>query len=138
MTRNRPVFALLVLLGFALGFSCLFHLQDRIDEARRPLGGAGNLTAQGRLIELGSSVMLGSFKTVLVDSLWYRADVLKEQLEWAELDGVIRFIAKVQPTDVAMYDHYIWHMAYNVQFDAPTVVDAWRWVRRAIEFGPGG
>lgn len=138
MNPKRCLFTIFVLAGFAAGFGCLFLLQDRIDDARQDVLRSGELGAKDQLIELGSTVMLGSFRTVAVDYLWYRAGSLKDRREWAELDGVIRLIAKVQPTDLDAYEHLIWEMAYNVQFDAPTVVDAWKWVRKAIEFGERG
>lgn len=136
LRRSAPILA--VTAGFVLAYACLSFLQARIDDARTGLLRPGEQTARERLVELGSTVMLGSFRTVPVMFLWYRADQLKERREWAELDGVIRLIATLQPTDVPMHEHYIWHMAYNIQFDAPTAVEAWRWVKRAIEFGERG
>ncbi|MFH1730531.1 MAG: hypothetical protein ABIF82_02630 [Planctomycetota bacterium] len=135
---RRSAFILMVAAGFVLAYACLWFLQGRIDKARTGLLRPGDQSARERLVELGSTVMLGSFRPIPVMFLWYRADQLKDRREWAELDGVIRLIATVQPTDVSMYEHYIWHMAYNIQFDAPTAVEAWRWVKRAIEFGERG
>ncbi len=137
MTKRAQV--LLAVLAFAVALcpriGVLALLQRGIDEARVGLITPGNMTARERLIELGSTVVLGSFRTVAVAFLWTRATVLKDRREHVELDGVIRLIAKFQPTDIDAQTHQIWNMAYNVQYDAPNVVTAWSWVKRALEFG---
>jgi hypothetical protein len=121
-----------------IAYSLLGVVQAGIDHARRGLLGDAGVTARQRLVELGTTVMLGSFRTVAVAVLWYQAQALKDQRRWAELDGVYRWIAKVQPTDIDAHVFQVWNMAYNVQYDAATVVEGWRWIQRAVTFGQQG
>ena len=113
-------------------------LQGEIDRSRARLLDSPNVPPEQRLVELGTTVMLGSFRTALVSFLWYRADQLKQRREHIELEGIIQFIAKVQPTDIEAYCFQVWNMGYNVQYDASNVVEAWKWIKRAIKFGKGG
>ncbi len=140
MTRPTHVLAIVLVFAAALcpRFGALALLQRGIDGARVGIITPSNMTAKERLIELGSTVVLGGFRTVAVAFLWTRATVLKDRRDFVELDGVIRLIAKFQPTDIDAQTHQIWNMAYNVQFDAPDVVTAWSWVKRALEFGEQG
>lgn len=116
----------------------MYFSQVQIDKARRARSADAGIDAQTRLVELGSTIILGSFRTVAVNYLWYRAQVLKDRREWVELEGVINLIAKVQPTDVDAYDNQAYNMAYNIQHDAQTPVEAWRWIERAVAFGEKG
>jgi hypothetical protein len=139
MKRPRQSTPLLVFTAFVVVmYLVLFVLQAAIDDAREGLLTPGEMSARDRLVDLGATVMLGSFRTVAVDYLWYKASMLKERREWIELDGVIRLIARVQPTNIEAYAFQVWNMAYNVQYDAATVVEGWRWVEKAIEFGEEG
>jgi len=136
--RGRVVLTLALVVVLGGGYALLDVLQRDLDRARQGLLVGAETGPRERLIELGTTVMLGSFRAVAVDLLWLRAGRLKERREWPELDGVIRLIAVFQPTNVKAYTFQIWNMAYNVQYDATTVVEAWRWVRKAIELGDEG
>ncbi len=135
---SRTRSTLIILAGFLATFFLLGYLQQNIDHARTGLLSPQGISPRERLIELGGTVMLGSFKSVAATYLWHQATILKEQRKWIELEGLIYSIAKVQPTEIDVYDFLIWQMAYNIQFDAPTVVEAWKWIKRAIEFGERG
>lgn len=133
--HRRPI---LFIAGLAAAYGALALLQLGVTRSRAGLLTPGDLSARDRLIELGITVMLGSFRTIAVDYLWYRATQLKERREHTELDGVIRLIARVQPTDIDAFSFQVWNMAYNVQYDAPDITEGWKWVRDAIEFGKKG
>jgi len=136
LRRHKRLIGFLV--GVALVYGVLALLQLGIDHARAGLLTPGDMTARDRLIELGSTVVLGSFRPVAVCYLWYQATQLKERRELVELDGVIKMIARVQPTDIDAYNFQVWNMAYNVQYDAPNIAEGWKWVREAVEFGEKG
>ncbi len=136
--HSRVRFIALFLVGLVLTCGLLQLAQRGVDRSRQGLLATPDISARDRLIELGATVMLGSFRTIVVDWLWYRAAILKEQRQWVELDGVIRLIAKFQPTDIAAYNFQVWNMAYNIQYDAPTAAEAWKWVSKAIELGERG
>ena len=141
MTRASKHWLAIVILALVClvpRYGVLALLQGEIDRSRAGLLDSPNVTPEQRLVELGTTVMLGSFRTALVSFLWYRADQLKQQREHIELEGVIRFIAKVQPTDIEAYCFQVWNMGYNVQYDASNVVEAWKWIKRAIDFGKEG
>lgn len=138
MTRFRPARNVVLLLSLiALLFILLALIQQSIDVARKGLV-TGETSAKTRLLELGGNAMLGSFKTIAVGLLWYQESELKERRELMELEGVYRALAKLQPTEIKAYVFLVWNMAYNIQYDAATVVEAWKWVQRAIEFGEQG
>lgn len=129
---------LVVSVLFAPDYGVLPLLQRHIDESRRGLLTPAQVSPKDQLIELGSTVMLGSFRTVAVVILWDQAMTLKDEREWTRLEGVVYLIAKVQPTDIEAYVFQVYNLAYNVQYDAPTVVEGWKWVKRAVEFGRQG
>jgi tetratricopeptide (TPR) repeat protein len=127
-----------VVIALVLAYAVLGVLQFGIDRARSGLLGGSGITARERLVELGTTVMLGSLRTVAVAVLWYQAQELKEQKQWAELDGVFRWISRVQPTDIEAQVFQAWNMAFNVQYDATTVVEGWRWIEKAVDFAKQG
>ncbi len=136
---RRPVRSIALCLAVFLVLGALLAvLQNHVALARKDLLTTTDLSARERLIELSSTVMLGSFRPVAVDLLWCRATMLQQEREWAELKGIIEMIAKVQPTDIQAYIFQVWNMAYNIQYNAPTVVEAWRWVNDALDFGKRG
>jgi len=138
VSRFRPSKTVVVLLALiALLSALLWPVQESIDVAREGLV-TGQTSAETRLLELGGNAMLGSFKTIAVGLLWYQESELKDRRELMELEGVYRALAKLQPTEIKAYVFLVWNMAYNIQYDAATVVEAWKWVKRAIEFGEKG
>jgi len=135
---SRFLFHCKVAAVFVVAVVLLAFLRARAEQARPDLLRPTNVSAREQMLELGSTVVLGGFRVVPAVALSYRAGRLKERREWAELDGTIRMIATVQPTDISSYTHLIWDMAYNVQYDTPTVVDGWRWVEKSVAFGERG
>jgi len=135
--RRRPQWLGLVL-GLAVGYGILTLLQVWIDNSRESILASARIGPRERLVELGSTVMLGSFRSAAVAFLWYQESILKERRAHAELDGVYQLIASVQPTDIDAYSFQVWNMAYNVQYDAANIVEAWKWVKRAVAFGEKG
>ena len=136
MRRAGRIIALVLVA--AILFAAMAQVQRKITLSRTGLLSTDYISARDRLIELGSTVVLGCFRTVATNILWYKAANLKEKREWVELEGVIRLIAKVQPTEMDAYLFQVWNMAYNIQYDAPTVVEGWKWVEKALDFGQTG
>jgi len=119
-------------------FGILSLIQSGVDASRSGLLTPSDVDSRTRLIELGTTTALGSFRAIAVIMLWDRAQMLKERREWVEYNGVVQLIAKIQPTDIEAYNFQVWNLAYNVQHDAPNVEEGWKWVERAIELAKNG
>ncbi len=134
--RHKRFFALVCF--FAVCFAGLSVIQARVNRARHGILTPAHVDPVDRLLELGFTVMLGSLRTIPVDYLWVQATRLHDRREHIELHGVIRGIIRFQPTDLDAYDFQIWNMAYNIQYDAPSVVEGWHWVKDAIALAEDG
>ncbi|MFO7900572.1 MAG: hypothetical protein R6V58_16115 [Planctomycetota bacterium] len=134
--RHKRLVGLLCFIAVCYGL--LAVLQARLDRVRQGVLTPAHVKPVDRLLELGFTVMLGSLRTIPVDYLWVRATRLKERREHIELYGVIRAILRFQPTDIEAYDFQIWNMAYNIQHDAPSVVEGWGWIEDAIKLAEEG
>ncbi len=134
--RHKRFFALVCF--FALCFAGLSVIQARVNRARHGTLTPAHVEPVDRLLELGFTVMLGSLRTIPVNYFWVQATRLHDRREHIELHGVIRGILRFQPTDIEAYDFQIWNMAYNIQYDAPSVVEGWHWVKDAIALAEDG
>jgi tetratricopeptide (TPR) repeat protein len=113
-------------------------IQRGVDDSRSGLLTPADVDSRERLIELGATTALGSFRAIAAVLLWDRAQQLKSQRDWVEYDGVVQLIAKIQPTDIEAYNFQVWNLAYNVQYDAANVEEGWKWVRKGIDLGEKG
>ena len=80
-----------------------------------------------------TTVALGSFRGLIANALWIRAQELQLDDKFFEMVQLADWITKLQPHMAQVWVMQAWNMSYNisVKFSAPE--DRWRWVQRGIQ-----
>ena len=106
----------------AVGILCAFLLTPVINQQRveRQLtydveAGDGANPAYA----LGAS--LGSFRGVLINVLWQRAEQLKTDGRFFESNNLAEYITTLQPRFPDAWDIQAWNMAYNISVKTKTL-----------------
>ena len=76
---------------------------------------------------------LGSFRGLIANALWIRANDLQLQDKFFEQVQLADWITKLEPRFVQVWIVQAWNMAYNISVKLNTAEDRWRWVQRGIE-----
>jgi len=119
----------LLMRGDALGLPTSIN-QQRIDL---------QLTADADVLETmppDMAVMyagLGSFRGLVVNVLWYRANQLKEEGKHYEAMQLARLITRLQPKFASVWVFHGWNMAYNLSVTARTEQERWMWVQAGVD-----
>ena len=135
MKNNRfitLVFILLALVLLALAASRLSPL----DSSRRELGLDYEEPLKGSEIagELRiPTVAMFTFRSLILDYLWIRADNLKNDGQYFDALHLSRLICALQPNLASVWDFQAWNMAYNISVAMPTFPERWNWVRAGFE-----
>ena len=133
LLRTMAIFGVLLLL-LAGAISGVSVAQRRLNEIRTtaqltettPLANAPPLIAF-------TTVVLGGFRGLLADYLWFRANRLQEQGNYFEMVQLGSWIVKLQPRFTGATAFLAWNMAYNISVTFNSFADRWRWVQRGIE-----
>ncbi|HXG47632.1 MAG TPA: hypothetical protein VNO52_08410 [Methylomirabilota bacterium] len=80
-----------------------------------------------------TTVALGSFRGLIANALWIRANELQLEGKYFEIVQLADWITKLQPTFDQVWKYQAWNMAYNISVKFSDPADRWRWVRRGIE-----
>ncbi|HZL78305.1 MAG TPA: hypothetical protein VFC17_05585 [Candidatus Limnocylindrales bacterium] len=85
-----------------------------------------------------TTVALGSFRGLISNFLWIRADDLQQDDKFFEAAQLADWITKLEPTFASVWVNRAWNMAYNISVkfkeNAPgDYSDRWRWVEHGIE-----
>ena len=91
-----------------------------------------------------TTVAMGSFRGLVADLLWLRADSLKLKQSYYEMVQLAQWITDLQPTFSGATAFLAWNMAYNISVTCSDFADRWRWVNegikllrdRALEYNP--
>ncbi|MGB1125527.1 MAG: hypothetical protein ACPG4Q_10005 [Phycisphaeraceae bacterium] len=117
----------------AVGILCAFLLTPVINQQRveRQLtydveAGDGANPAYA----LGAS--LGSFRGVLINVLWQRAEQLKTDGRFFESNNLAEYITTLQPRFPDAWDIQAWNMAYNISVKTKTSEERWDWVNKGM------
>ncbi len=78
------------------------------------------------------SAVLGPFRGLAVDVLWYRANQRKEQGKYFEANQLSQWITKLQPRFAQVWAFHAWNMAYNISVATHTADERWDWVNKGI------
>jgi hypothetical protein len=120
---------------------------DSIHQAREDMGLVANSSLENAPPSLAfATVAMGAFRGLVVDILWMRADMLKQEGKFFDAKQLAEWITTLQPRFAAVWDFHAWNMAYNISVAIPNSQpeERWRWVRngyellrdRAIELNP--
>jgi len=80
-----------------------------------------------------STVALGSFRGLIANALWIRANDLQQEGKYFEMVQLADWITKMEPTFTEVWVVQAWNMAYNISVKFTDPADRWRWVKSGIE-----
>jgi hypothetical protein len=133
MMRDRLIqlLTLLIALGAWLGATTLFPVinQQRLDEGLYIPPVIGQQTPPKYIL---ITAMLGSFRGLAVDIMWYRAERLKNEGRFNEADTLARWITSFQPRFPHVWQFQAWNMAYNISVQTHTPQERWDWVHKGV------
>ncbi|MEM9420163.1 MAG: hypothetical protein AAGA25_14080 [Planctomycetota bacterium] len=76
---------------------------------------------------------LGSFRGVAVNALWYRAEMMKRDGQFAEANTLATWITYLQPRFPHVWGFLAWNMAYNISVETYTPQERYDWVNKGIK-----
>ncbi|QDU35302.1 hypothetical protein KS4_33830 [Poriferisphaera corsica] len=79
-----------------------------------------------------ASALLGSFRGLAVDALWYRIERLKQQGKFNEANTLAQWITTLQPRFPQVWAFQAWNLAYNVSVKTNTPTERYDWVSKGI------
>ncbi|MGH7242672.1 MAG: hypothetical protein ACREJD_04580 [Phycisphaerales bacterium] len=92
---------------------------DRVEEGQPP--------------EVALGIALGAFRGVFVNFLWIRANDLKQEGKFFELNQLAEAITRLQPRFPRVWVFHAWNMAYNISVSTQTRSERWYWVQKGID-----
>ena len=75
---------------------------------------------------------LGSFRGVAVNTLWYRAEMMKREGRFAEANTLATWITYLQPRFPHVWGFLAWNMAYNISVETYTPQERYDWVNKGV------
>lgn len=140
MRKIRPAWGV-ALLAFAVAYSMTRPVSLRRAALRPPH--EPDLSRVPPSVAL-VTVLLGGFRGLAADLLWFRATSLQDEGRFLEIAQLADWITRLEPTLPEVWSYHAWNMAYNISVLFPNPLDRWRWIcngRRilqedAIRFNP--
>jgi hypothetical protein len=80
-----------------------------------------------------STVLLGGFRSILLDFLWMRARSLQEEGKYFELVQLSDWICFLEPDIPEIWVFNAWNLSYNISVEFPTSEERWNWVYQGIK-----
>src|SRR6056297_2154716 len=80
-----------------------------------------------------TTVALGGFRGLLVDTLWMRLTRLQSEGKYFELVQLADWITKLEPLSAAIWSFQAWNLSYNISVLMSSDEDRWRWVYHGVE-----
>lgn len=78
--------------------------------------------------------LLGGFRCLLVDLVWYRAVQLQQDNQFWELYQLYDWMGKLEPHLESIWVFNGWNMSYNLIAELDDSEGRWRWIERAISY----
>lgn len=113
--------------GASIGLSTLLASQasraklaytDRVEEGQPP--------------EVALGIAMGAFRGIFVNFLWIRANDLKQEGKFYELNQLAEAITRLQPRFPRVWVFHAWNLAYNISVGTNTRTERWYWVNAGI------
>jgi hypothetical protein len=133
MTRALALLAIVLLLALA-------QLPREALERAAPGPPLAPAAGTGRLL---GSVLMGTFRPLLLTYLWIRGDILFGQGRADECYELYRLLHRLYPGNDRAREYLGWFLAFNLKSQAPDVTLGWRWAETGldmlldVEEGPG-
>lgn len=81
----------------------------------------------------GLIAALGGFRSLAVEAVWFRADLLQEEGRYVELAQLASTLTFLEPHTPELWGYAAWNLAYNISVMMPTSEDRWRWVYSGLK-----
>ncbi|MBY0112840.1 MAG: hypothetical protein K2Y21_08465 [Phycisphaerales bacterium] len=91
---------------------------DRVEEGQPP--------------EVALGIAMGAFRGIFVNFLWIRANDLKQEGKFFELNQLAEAITRLQPRFPRVWVFHAWNLAYNISVGTNTRTERWYWVNAGI------
>jgi len=78
------------------------------------------------------SPMLATFRGVLIHFLWPRAEELKQEGKYYELQQLSDWMCNLQPRFPKAWEYAAWNMAYNISVGTYSSRERWHWVYAGV------
>ena len=122
--------AILVTIALLFGVRAVQQNLDR-QVAEHHLRYAGDIKIAPPLV-IVTTVALGSFRGVIADLLWLRAQSLQQKHQYYEMVQLAQWITDLQPNFAGATCFLAWNMAYNISVTCSSPIDRWRWVNEGL------
>ncbi len=134
MSRFKQLVCFFVVTVLSIGLlSGIGYVETRLDEQveLHHLRFEGSVNSAPPLVAV-TTLALGSFRGLIADVLWLRANALKDEGNYIETVQLANWITDLQPTYSGMTVYLAWDMAYNISVTCSQREDRWRWVQEGI------
>ena len=131
--RTLSIYLATILVTVALLFG-VRAVQRNLDTqvAKHHLRYAGSIKNAPPLVVF-TTVALGSFRGVIADMLWLRAQSLQNKHQFYEMVQLAQWITDLQPGFSGATCYLAWNMAYNISVTCSSPVERWYWVNEGIK-----
>ena len=75
---------------------------------------------------------IGALRGLVVDVLWIKVNLMKEEGDYFEVMALSDLITKLQPRFAAVWAYHGHNMAYNISVATHTLEERWDWVRAGV------
>lgn len=79
------------------------------------------------------NIILGSFRTLLSEVLWYRATTLQDRGDYIALTQLTHWITALDPTATQAWAYTAWNLAFNISVLQRTDEARWYWVKQGLD-----
>ena len=76
--------------------------------------------------------LLGGFRSVAAEIVWFRIDWLQERGRFSEIAQLSSILSFLEPHVPEVWVYSAWNLAYNISARIPREEDRWVWVEEAI------
>ncbi|MBR1870452.1 MAG: hypothetical protein IJ802_01330 [Kiritimatiellae bacterium] len=77
--------------------------------------------------------MLGGFRGVLSEVVWFQADRLEAAGEYTRLAQTAAYLTRLEPHTPEVWCYSAWNLAFNISASMPTAEERWRWVCAGLD-----
>ncbi len=76
--------------------------------------------------------LLGGFRGIAAEVVWFRAERLQDTGRFVELAQLASLLTRLEPHTPEVWGHAAWNLAYNISVQMPSYEDRWRWVEAGL------
>ena len=76
--------------------------------------------------------LLGGFRGIAAEVIWFRAERLQDTGRFVELAQLASLLTRLEPHTPEVWGHAAWNLAYNISVQMPSAEDRWRWVEAGL------